>query len=40
MTNMVLQSQASWGTIEKLDNGKRITRARIIDLNGSPHRVS
>lgn len=36
MTNMVLQSQASWGTIEKLDNGKRITRAPAIDLHGSP----
>ena len=36
MTNMVLQSQASWDTIEKLDNGKRITRAPTIDLHGSP----
>ena len=26
MTNMVLQSQASWGAIERLDKGKRLIR--------------
>jgi hypothetical protein len=36
MTNMVLQSQASWGAIEKLDKGKRIVRAPAIELNASP----
>ncbi|ALK08987.1 hypothetical protein [Blastochloris viridis] len=36
MTNMVLQSQASWGAIERLENGKRIVRKKSIDLHGSP----
>lgn len=36
MTNMVLQSQASWGAIERLEKGKRITRKKAIDLHGSP----
>lgn len=35
MTNMVLQSQASWGAIERLDKGKRIVRKKTIDLHGS-----
>jgi hypothetical protein len=35
MTNMVLQSQASWGAIERTDGGKRIVRKKSIDLNGS-----
>jgi len=33
MTNMVLQSQASWGAIEKVDNGKRLVRQKAIDLD-------
>ena len=36
MTNMVLQSQANWGAIERVDNGKRIVRKKAIDLHGSP----
>ena len=36
MTNMVLQSQASWGTIERMDNGKRIVRTSPINLESSP----
>ena len=35
MTNMVLQSQASWGAIERLDKGKRIARKRQINLKAS-----
>lgn len=35
MTNMVLQSQASWGAIERVDKGKRIVRKPPIDLDGS-----
>ena len=35
MTNMVLQSQASWGAIERVDKGKRIVRRTAIDLHGS-----
>lgn len=35
MTNMVLQSQASWGAIERTDKGKLIKRRKAIDLNGS-----
>jgi hypothetical protein len=35
MTNMVLQSQASWGAIERNDKGKRIERKKAMDLNGS-----
>ncbi len=30
MTNMVLQTQASWGAIERSDDGKRLTRLRAI----------
>ncbi len=36
MTNRVLQSQASWNAIERVDNGKRIIRKSPIDLDGSP----
>jgi hypothetical protein len=36
MTNMVLQSQASWGAIERVDSGKRIRRKEVITLNGAP----
>ena len=36
MTNMVLQSQASWGAIERVDKGKRIVRKPAIDLDASP----
>ena len=25
MTNMVIQSQASWGTVERVEKGKRVT---------------
>jgi hypothetical protein len=35
MTNMVLQSQANWGAIERMDQGKRIVRSNAIDLHGS-----
>lgn len=35
MTNMVLQSQASWGAIERNDKGKRIVRMKAADLSGS-----
>lgn len=35
MTNMVLQSQASWGAIERVDKGKRIIRKPPIDLDAS-----
>lgn len=36
MTNMVLQSQADWGAIERLNQGKRIARRKAIDLHGAP----
>jgi len=36
MTNMVLQSQASWGAIARADKGKRIVRQTAINLNGLP----
>ena len=36
MTNMVLQSQASWGAIERIDRGRRIERKKAIDLEGLP----
>lgn len=36
MTNMVLQSQASWSAIERVDKGKRIVRKPAIDLDASP----
>jgi hypothetical protein len=35
MTNMVLQSQASWGAIERVDRGKLIIRKMSMDLHGS-----
>ena len=35
MTNMVLQSQASWGAIERTYNGKRIERKTAKDLKGA-----
>ncbi|MCZ8260296.1 MAG: hypothetical protein O9333_09205 [Beijerinckiaceae bacterium] len=34
MVNMVLQTQASWGAIERHENGKRIVRNKSIDLDG------
>jgi hypothetical protein len=36
MTNMVLQSQASWGAIERINNGRKIVRKSAISLHGSP----
>ena len=36
MTNIVLQSQASWGAIERVDRGRRIVRRSQINLNASP----
>ena len=36
MTNMVLQSQASWDAIERLNNGKTILRKSAVNLHGSP----
>ncbi|MGR9398869.1 hypothetical protein ACU8M5_03760 [Rhizobium leguminosarum] len=36
MTNMILQSQASWGAIERFDKGRRIVRKQAVDLHGSP----
>ena len=35
MTNMVLQSQANWGAIERMNQGKRIVRSKAMDLHGS-----
>ena len=35
MTNMVLQSQASRGAIERNDKGKHIERKKAMDLDGS-----
>ncbi len=35
MTNMVLQSQASWGSIERVDKAKRIVRKSQINLEAS-----
>jgi hypothetical protein len=35
MTNMVLQSQANWGAIDRMSQGKRIVRSNAIDLHGS-----
>lgn len=35
MTNMVLQSQASWGAIERTKNGKRLVRKPKIDVGGN-----
>jgi hypothetical protein len=36
MTNMVLQSQASWGAIERVDKSKRIMRQEQTSLHGAP----
>lgn len=36
MTNMVLQSQASWGAIERVNRCKRIVRKEAMNLHGSP----
>ena len=36
MTNMVLQSQAGWGTIDRVNRGKRIVRRNTVKLHGSP----
>jgi hypothetical protein len=36
MTNMVLQSQANWDVIERIENGRRIVRKNVIDLHGLP----
>ena len=36
MTNMVLQSKASWGAIERVDKDKRIVRMSQINLDASP----
>jgi hypothetical protein len=36
MTNMVLQSQADWGAIDRPNKGKQIVRTSPIDLEGSP----
>jgi hypothetical protein len=36
MTNMVLQSQASWGAIERFENCKKVVLKKSINLNGSP----
>ncbi|EPZ8364537.1 hypothetical protein FA366_13400 [Pseudomonas aeruginosa] len=33
MTNMVLQSQANWGAIERVENGKRLVRMHPVVLN-------
>lgn len=35
MTNIVLQSQRSWGAVERVDKGKRIVRKPQIDLGTS-----
>jgi hypothetical protein len=35
MTNMVLQSQSSWGAIERIENGKRLERKPKIDVGGN-----
>ncbi|MGQ3354007.1 MAG: hypothetical protein ACT6XY_07095 [Phreatobacter sp.] len=35
MTNMVLQSQASWGAINRTAKGSRIKRKEVMDLGGS-----
>ena len=32
MTNMVLQSQASWGAMERVDKGKRLIRSTPTNL--------
>lgn len=39
MTNMVLQSQASWGTIERIEKGRRLVRASPIVVK-NPHAVA
>lgn len=35
MTNMILQSHASWGAIQRVDKGKRLVRRETINLHGS-----
>ena len=35
MTNMVLQSQANWGAIERIKNGKRLVKKPKIDVGGN-----
>ena len=35
MTNMVLQSQASWGAIERVDKGKRLIRCAPTALDNT-----
>lgn len=36
MTNMVLQSQASWGAIERIESGRRIARRTANNLGHQP----
>lgn len=36
MTNMVLQSQVSWGAVQRVDNDRVIVRKKEIDLKGRP----
>ena len=36
MTNMILQSQANWGAIERVEGGKRLVRKGKTSLYGSP----
>lgn len=36
MTNMVMQSQASWGAIERTNKGRRVVRKSPIHLDASP----
>lgn len=36
MTNMVLQTQADWGAIERVDKGKRIVRLRAREVTSEP----
>ncbi|MGO8024869.1 hypothetical protein [Rhizobium leguminosarum] len=36
MTNMILQSQASWGAIDRLDKGRLIVRRQATNLHGAP----
>ena len=36
MTNMVLQSQASWGGAARKEDGRRIVRKQTINLQGAP----
>ena len=36
MTNMVLQSQANWGAIKRIDNGKRLVRCEKLTVIDPP----